>query len=118
MDRKTFAAQIRVHADDYSEMLQKPGFRPSQGYLEEARNLLRQAAAELEKAPDKDSIVVNTYGLPQEPALTKRETMAMHFMAAAINGYYANPELGGQFYRGPMVEEAILNADALLGALK
>lgn len=45
--------KLRRHADDYSQMLQKPGFRPSRGHLEDARNLLRQAAKALEEQPPK-----------------------------------------------------------------
>lgn len=30
-------------ADDYSAMLEKPGFRPSRSMLEDCRNLIRQA---------------------------------------------------------------------------
>ena len=53
----------------------------------------------------------------ETPGLTKLETVAMHFMAASIAGVVANPN---DFIvsRSVMVESAILDARALIGALK
>lgn len=46
---RVLITQLQRGANEFSEMLQRPGFRPTRGHLEDARNLIRRAIAALEE---------------------------------------------------------------------